>query len=467
VIRDSYFSGNYTTFDGEGDIYNLSPFAFILASDNYWSDNVPSVGSVPVGIVSTQPQLFFDPTSPSANGTYAVPECAPRLPVLPPQVCTNGAQGQPDNPESDPCQPNPTPVPTSTPIPVLVLCSQAARGTIIAQLSTYYRFNITESSWLDDGEVREICLGVTKTASALKSFADATVGGVSYTSEHQAFTSIMMDSAYSITYSITDSTVVGEFNCLSGLNTIVCGVSNVMSEYTMAHELGHVFVARTQQINQGPYPCPPSGSTTLSFNDCMQNPVAPTSALKLPGNLFVFGPRAINYTQPNVQLILDGQGLTERFPEPEEQDKIPTASDFTYHPVDPIINDQGTPVPQPDATENDAEFYRGEQGWGSTVNSPGTCGTAATDTTGFSSFQQNPCQVFTWIELEITRAELQTAVQQAGLEQAELTEAAADMFLNWVYRTNGQGGFAGDEFGNARFTWMNSTLTTFFSYYGW
>lgn len=55
------------------------------------------------------------------------------------------------------------------------------------------------------------------------------------------------------------------------------------------------------------------------------------------------------------------------------------------------------------------------------------------------------------------------------------------MFLNWVYRTIGEGGFSDNVVppnppepyddsggpGNVRFAWMNDRLVEFFNYYGW
>lgn len=108
-INNSGFSDNLTTGGYEEDIYNLNPFAFILADRNYWSGNTPATRTVNGGLISTQPQLLTDPTSTSA--------CASPAPVLPPAICTGllSVQGELDSLSTDPCQQNPTPTPTIAP----------------------------------------------------------------------------------------------------------------------------------------------------------------------------------------------------------------------------------------------------------------------------------------------------------------------------------------------------------------
>jgi hypothetical protein len=68
-----------------------------------------------------------------------------------------------------------------------------------------------------------------------------------------------------------------------------------------------------------------------------------------------------------------------------------------------VITDCAEPVPQRVLGEVAGNWKRGVRGWGSGP--------------GFSDFQQNP-------------------LEEPGLTNVEVYEAAADMFLNWVYRRN-------------------------------
>jgi hypothetical protein len=88
-------------------------------------------------------------------------------------------------------------------------------------------------------------------------------------------------------------------------------------------------------------------------------------------------------------------------------------------------------------------------------------------------FQQNPCTFPSWILLGPT----------GGV--VEIEEAAADMFLNWVYRRTETGGFSNTLWrgtgcysggcaeatpiasGDARFIWMNDTIDQLMVEFGW
>ncbi len=104
------------------------------------------------------------------------------------------------------------------------------------------------------------------------------------------------------------------------------------------------------------------------------------------------------------------------------------------------------------------DWVRGTRGWGSW----------ASPLPNPTNFQQNP--------LDVT-----DAVAFPAERERERDEAAADMFLNWVYSTIGQGGFqdinwepdtchgpigsipstcgAAHRPGFNRLTWMNTTMT--------
>jgi hypothetical protein len=112
------------------------------------------------------------------------------------------------------------------------------------------------------------------------------------------------------------------------------------------------------------------------------------------------------------------------------------------------------------------------------VHNLGPCGENAPpgivipDVTPFP-FQQNPCTFPNWI----------TPSTEAQIEEFE--EAAADMFLNWVYRKNYGASiafrnqlwrssncyFAGcpdqNSAGTARFNWMESTMSALFTEFSW
>jgi predicted outer membrane repeat protein len=105
------------------------------------------------------------------------------------------------------------------------------------------------------------------------------------------------------------------------------------------------------------------------------------------------------------------------------------------------------------------DWARGERGWGSqTLPLPNP-----------SNFQQNP---FAVVDANATQDD----------KNKEIDEAAADMFLNWVYKKLGQGGFQDTSWigtcndtpigcpdegtsGTVRSNWMNDTLTYLISAY--
>lgn len=461
-IYRSAFSGNTTyPLPNEGkDIVNLvEGTTFVFADNNWWGGNAyPNNGYRTQGITFGG-VLVSNPTIPVSGGFYVYIECQPVPPVQPPSVCldTLSMNSAIVDPNSNPCE-QPVPTPTPTPFPVTNLCNQPI-STIINQLSVYYKFNVIQSSYLDDFEIRQICEGVITTALALELFAESVIGGITYTSPSHAFASILINPVSSITFAIsTNRQEVGQYNCISGLTTIVCGEGNAISEYTLTHELGHIFVARSTSVVQGTYPCYiPSSQTSRSFKLCINFPLGQGGALRV-AQQFVFGPRALNYTRSAVADVLAQLNLPARFP--NAPIPILTEDDFTYFPV---ANDPNAPP----ATVNPSEFYRGEAGWGSLVDSQGSCAISTSPDTSVSQFQQNPCQVLSWVEQALIRKGLQSEAGLDLLEDVELEEAAADMFLNWVYRLNGLGGFSNDIYGNARFDWMNTTLANFFAYYNW
>jgi hypothetical protein len=132
-----------------------------------------------------------------------------------------------------------------------------------------------------------------------------------------------------------------------------------------------------------------------------------------------------------------------------------------------------------------------DNGWGSAALIPGPCDGSIIPPPGAPfPFQQNPCEVDSWLYSPGSPVRI-----------AEVEEAAADMFLNWVYRmttydytTNTWEGFlnalwrnhesppnsgiilqcypdgCSDEMGypgDSRFEWMWNVLDELFAAYGW
>jgi hypothetical protein len=124
-----------------------------------------------------------------------------------------------------------------------------------------------------------------------------------------------------------------------------------------------------------------------------------------------------------------------------------------------------------------SDWVRGERGWGSQALVPSVCDGNLSITpppgTPFP-FQQNPCNV---VDAQYT------ATPGADvLLIVEREEASADMFLNWVYFTLGEGGFVNTDWtrpaclngcsdttlpGDVRSDWMNKLMPTLVATYSW
>jgi hypothetical protein len=125
-----------------------------------------------------------------------------------------------------------------------------------------------------------------------------------------------------------------------------------------------------------------------------------------------------------------------------------------------------------------SDWRRGERGWGSPRAQIGRCDGSIPVPTPIlapSDFQQNPCDI---VDSQYPFA------QNGPLRVTEIEEAAADMFLNWVYKAQGNGGFlnrdwsgclpagcddlvTGDVTGDTRMNWMSSTLSSIFANSQW
>ncbi len=248
------------------------------------------------------------------------------------------------------------------------------------------------------------------------------------------------------------------------------------------HELGHVFVERTTVILNGnpiDHPCYIVGRNTLSLIECMDQPVIAALNTSLgTTNTFIFGKRTEYFTRASVTELLSFLEITTL-----------TADNFgpyiQHFPNDPTLY-----------LKVDGEWLRGIRGWGSGAPSFGPCDDDASSDFLPTEFQQNPCAAYIWIEL-VRQNTTPDDEMITTLSTIELSEAAADMFLNWVYRTNNLGGFQNMSWpikgqgtmdtlpipnleillpnsfpvprqgpGDDRFYWMNSTMQQFFVYYG-
>jgi hypothetical protein len=124
-----------------------------------------------------------------------------------------------------------------------------------------------------------------------------------------------------------------------------------------------------------------------------------------------------------------------------------------------------------------SDWTRGERGWGSQALVPSICDGTLNITpppgTPFP-FQQNPCN--------IVDAQYTATPGASVLFIVEREEASADMFLNWVYSTLGEGGFADTNWtrpacqsgcsdttlpGAVRNDWMNALMPTLVATYSW
>jgi hypothetical protein len=121
------------------------------------------------------------------------------------------------------------------------------------------------------------------------------------------------------------------------------------------------------------------------------------------------------------------------------------------------------------------DWRRGQRGWGSEPVLPGRCDGSITPAPPGppTNFQQNPCDV----------PDLPAPV--GDILTVEREETAGDMFLNWVYRLQGNGGFLNKDWGgcsvsgcvgsddianapgDVRMNWMVSILNSLFVAYQW
>jgi hypothetical protein len=225
---------------------------------------------------------------------------------------------------------------------------------------------------------------------------------------------------------------------------IQCDIDLIMTQYTAVHEFGHVFVGRTTVSGVSRY---------LSITE---NPGGANVPLRDSASKFVMGYRGYVLAigtrtdwQRSDVITDNGWGSAALW------DQI---SYYTYNFPNPPAP---TPTPLP-----------------LSVPRIGPCGPGAPAGLPVINqnpypFQQNPCTFPNW-----------ETTDPAGAI-TEIEEAAADMFLNWVYRKNSSAppGFIDNLWrsstcypngcadsglsGQARTTWMNQKMTDLFTEFGW
>ncbi|MDX2140947.1 MAG: carbohydrate-binding protein, partial [Chloroflexota bacterium] len=186
------------------------------------------------------------------------------------------------------------------------------------------------------------------------------------------------------------------------LARITCSGTNLaLSAETIVHELGHAFVGRTALGNP-------------SFLARIENPVAdPTDTsgqLRDSNNQFVIGRRTVNFN--------------------------------------------GDPYPDWARSQRFTIPANIDNGWGSAAAFPGRCDGRAGHTFNAAApprFQQNACDIQPWLYSQAPYND----PNLTRIQDVEVEEAAADMFLNWVYRRTTAGTLIGVWQGFQNRLWEN------------
>jgi hypothetical protein len=319
---------------------------------------------------------------------------------------------------------------------------------------------------------------VIRTGEALQTFAS--IVSDPYPSPEAAFKAILLfDPTDTIMLQIGGPDV-GPFNCRTTVAsqdqpstaTIDCGIDKPLNQYTIVHELGHVFYKIASiPLSDLPieiYPCYSREYITQSLAPCVEKPVQQESNGSLGiNNEFISGFRSMYYTREDVDNLISRLGILGV-----------TSASFTpylayFAPHDPT-----------EYFFAGVDWLRGSRGWGSTAPITGPCGGKASSSFLPTNFQQNPCEVYPWLLRGDTEIEVKKIT--------EVEEAFADLFLNWIYRTLGVGGFENRNArgesdtliisnlaiflphsfpnvragpGDDRFYWMNHLLQRLFAYY--
>ncbi|MGB7340193.1 MAG: hypothetical protein WBC91_14950 [Phototrophicaceae bacterium] len=339
---------------------------------------------------------------------------------------------------------------------------------------------LTEGNW-SLLELDEMLQGIEKVALAFQEFSTQP-----YSSPQEAFKEIMLfetTTQHIVMVKLSppnDDEFCTTNTVPSGMQraSITCGGGNLFTEFTMVHELGHVFLNQTVDaipVNVSVMPCQSTTTNEVGFIFCIETPRNDTrgSALRgIPVNTFVFG---------FISRIRNADQITElvdRFDSSGVYNV--SANEFSYSCSDGAMLDSNTGL----CTNNIppttivSDWERGERGWdGVQLEGFGACANASNDYTT-SNFQQNPCTIIDWILQASSSVDAATLSEIKVVEQEE---TGADMFLNWIYRSVdlSSDAFSDNEGqdidiylnsegpGDDRFFWMEDVLNEFFSYYQW
>ncbi|GIK30096.1 MAG: hypothetical protein H3C32_10175 [Anaerolineae bacterium] len=469
TVSYSVFDGNYGQPGARVDIHNLMyEYVTLQAYHNWWGNdnNTPSVSSG----VSVNPKLSDDPT-------------------LPPYII------QPQ------CQPQPAQMPD------FCVIESVPTVTTIEDIESYlasYGVNIIDASntnlW-SFAELEAVQHGVLASANAFCLLSNELELG--HVTPQQAFQGLLL-------LADTDKlhfsrTLSHPYNCLTKkLNStdldprfaeIECGDEVQLSEYTITHELGHVFLYRSTYATAADgttvLPCPLSNG--VGFIGCMDDPNFADSnpnsnasrALRGANSQtqFVFGFITRRLRPTFVQSLINNFDPTGLFQISSAHFPPTICANGTRPPPSVLCSDEF-----PLIFAEISDWERGVTGWDVPipVNAPDRFG-ACDDVSGvyvITSFQQNPCVIYEWV-LEHPAA---INVGDVGLKKTtEQEEAGADMFLNWVYRSvEGVNSLAFSDnenvptgrvfedcelvpagHGDDRFCWMRENLRLFFQYHDW
>ncbi|MBK9122430.1 MAG: hypothetical protein IPM16_04815 [Chloroflexi bacterium] len=473
TVTYSVIDGNYADPDGVSDIVNLRADVVTLdAANNWWGNdnNTPSVSSG----VSVNPKLTGDPTVPP----YTIqPQCQPQPPQMP-----------------DFC-----------------VIESAPTVTTIEDIESYlasYGVNIIDASntnlW-SFAELEAILRGVLTSANAFCLLSNELELG--HVTPQQAFQGVLF-LAETNRLHFSRTTIANPTSCRTDkliptgsdprFAEIACGDEFQLSEHTITHELGHVFLYRstfaTPANGTSTLPCPLSSG--VGFIGCLDDPnfanSDPTSnsARALRGansqTQFVFGFITRRLLPDFVQRQINNL-------DPAGQHNISAANFPLSICADGTKPSLGSlcPPESPLRYVEISDWERGVTGWDMpiSVTAPDRFG-ACDDASGayvVTAFQQNPCVIYEWV-LEHPAA---INVGDVGLKKStEQEETGADMFLNWVYRTvEGASSSAFSDntsndqlptgrvfmdcsivpvgHGDDRFCWMQENLRMFFQYYDW
>lgn len=338
------------------------------------------------------------------------------------------------------CQQFITPTPTTTPCPTLPAPTLNDFGIDLQGTWTCTEQSAIRTAAINVGNALSLQGAATTGVAAFREVMQ----GMSGTTQRQIrFSRITTSSPVCITAKTPNGTEIS--------GNIQCGTTVVMNEYTATHEFGHIFVGRTT----------PSVPNVFGFLNWVERPNGPAnnSPLRTASQIHVMGSRGYPLAGLNGQdwqrsdiFIDNGWGSAAQW---DQQ---------TYFgPYDFV------PPPAPTPTLSPLN-----------VPNVGPCGEGAPTTIWMPNatpfpLQQNPCTFPNW----------ESTATDVG-RVAEIEEAAADMFLNWVYFkiSNGQTGFGdtrwrggncypngcpdiAEQPGQVRANWMNQTMTTLFTQFGW